>query len=101
MLTCFSKQYLGVECPGCGIQRSAISLFRGDILDSLALYPALIPFGIFCVIGILALFKSARVSAKWVVIMGIVTVIIMLTQYVLKITGNAPWYYEAATHFHL
>jgi hypothetical protein len=101
MLTCFSKQYLGVECPGCGIQRSAISLLRGDLLDSLALYPALIPFGIFCVVGILSLFKSARVSAKWVVITGIITTVIMLVQYVLKMTGNAPWYDHAAACFHV
>lgn len=95
-----SKEYFGVECPGCGIQRSAISLLRGDILDSLALYPALIPFIVFSVIGIMSLFKTFKVSTKWVIATAIITVVIMLGQYILKIAGLAPWYYEAAAHFH-
>lgn len=99
MLTCFSKQYFGVECPGCGIQRSALSMLRGDFLESLALYPALIPFILFSVVGILSLFKTFKINTRWVLILAIITTVIMLTQYVLKMTGNAPWYYEAAANF--
>jgi hypothetical protein len=43
MLTCPSKKWLHLECPGCGLQRSAIALFRGDLHTSLSLYPATIP----------------------------------------------------------
>jgi len=43
MLTCPSKRWLHVECPGCGLQRSLIALFRGDLHTSLGLYPATIP----------------------------------------------------------
>lgn len=43
MLTCPSKKWLHLECPGCGLQRSVIALFRGDIGTSLHLYPATIP----------------------------------------------------------
>lgn len=41
--TCFYKKFLGVECPGCGMQRSFMELLRGNIAESLALFPALIP----------------------------------------------------------
>jgi hypothetical protein len=43
MLTCPSKKWLHLECPGCGLQRSVIALFRGDLHTSLSLYPATIP----------------------------------------------------------
>ncbi len=43
-LPCFYKQYLGVECPGCGFQWALIELLKGNILGSFFIYPALIPF---------------------------------------------------------
>jgi hypothetical protein len=43
MLSCPSKKYLHIECPGCGLQRSFIALLNGDIQSSLHLYPATIP----------------------------------------------------------
>ena len=42
-LACFYKSTLGVECPGCGIQRALIALLRGEVIESLKLFPALIP----------------------------------------------------------
>ncbi len=101
MLTCLSKEYFGVECPGCGAQRSLVCLFRGDILDSIALYPALIPFFIFFTMAVLTLIKPVKLSPKWVLVAALITFGIMIIHHILKITGNAPWYYEAANHFHL
>lgn len=43
MLPCPVKSLFGVDCPGCGMQRSFIELMKGNIADSLLLYPALIP----------------------------------------------------------
>ena len=34
MLTCFYKQTFGLDCPGCGMQRSIISLLKGDFAQS-------------------------------------------------------------------
>lgn len=99
MLTCFSKKYLGIECPGCGIQRSTISLLRGDFLDSLALYPALIPFILLCAIGFLSFFKMFKINVKIVIALAIISVLIMVGHYILKITDNAPWYTHAAACF--
>ncbi len=101
MLTCFSKYYFGIECPGCGVQRSFICLIRGDFMDSLALYPALLPFILFSVVGTLSLFKNIHINSKWIVGLALGTTIIMLGHYVLKVTGNAPWYDHAAACFHL
>jgi len=43
MLPCPSKTFLGLECPGCGLQRSFLALVKGQVLESIKLYPALIP----------------------------------------------------------
>lgn len=47
MLTCPSKHFFYVDCPGCGLQRSFISLLNGDLVKSIQLYPATIPI-LFC-----------------------------------------------------
>jgi hypothetical protein len=46
MLPCMSKQLIGMDCPGCGIQRSISFLLEGNISDSFLIYPGLFP-GIF------------------------------------------------------
>lgn len=43
LLPCFYKQYFGIDCPGCGMQRAFIHLLKGNISESIQLYPALIP----------------------------------------------------------
>ena len=43
MLPCLSKQITGMDCPGCGIQRSISLLLEGEIVQSFLMYPALLP----------------------------------------------------------
>lgn len=42
MIPCLYKKIFGVECPGCGMQRAIIALFKGNFQDSFSLYPPLI-----------------------------------------------------------
>ena len=49
MITCPSKHLFRFDCPGCGLQRSFISLLEGDLVKSFQLYPATIPI-LFCLI---------------------------------------------------
>lgn len=55
MFPCLFKQTLHLDCPGCGFQRSALALLRGDLLQSLQLYPALIPIVSLLIITVLHL----------------------------------------------
>ena len=43
MFSCPSKTHLGIECPGCGLQRSLLLLMKGEFYESLRIYPATIP----------------------------------------------------------
>jgi len=49
MLTCPSKHFFRIDCPGCGFQRSIIALLEGNFSKSFHLYPATVPI-LFCFI---------------------------------------------------
>ena len=42
-MACFYKKHFGIDCPGCGFQRSLIHLLKGDFAESFHMYPALLP----------------------------------------------------------
>lgn len=41
MLPCFTKQYLGIDCMGCGIQRSLALILNGEFVAAFKMYPAI------------------------------------------------------------
>ncbi|HEY4196322.1 MAG TPA: DUF2752 domain-containing protein [Mucilaginibacter sp.] len=43
LVTCPFKKLTGIDCPGCGFQRSTLALLKGNIRESIHLYPATIP----------------------------------------------------------
>src|SRR6185312_3674169 len=47
LLPCPFKYLTGIDCPGCGFQRSVIALIQGNLHKSLQLYPAAIPLLLF------------------------------------------------------
>ena len=67
-LTCPSKLLFHFDCPGCGMQRSIFALLEGNLMESLRLYPAMIP--IFSLLLYTALhlklrFSNGAVVIKW------------------------------------
>ena len=43
MLPCAYKQIFGLNCPMCGFQRSLIELLKGNVFESIIIFPALLP----------------------------------------------------------
>ncbi len=84
-LPCFYKHYLGVNCPGCGMQSAFILLLKGKFLESIITYPALLP--IFFMMGylILHLFFNFKKGAFILKISFIFTVVIMVLNYMIKL----------------
>lgn len=41
MLPCLNKQLFGIDCPGCGMQRSVALLLKGDFVAAFKMYPAI------------------------------------------------------------
>jgi hypothetical protein len=52
LLPCPFKYLTGIDCPGCGFQRSVIALLQGDLHKSFSLYPAAIPLLLFFTYGL-------------------------------------------------
>jgi len=52
LLPCPFKYLTGIDCPGCGFQRSVVALMQGDMHTSFSLYPAAIPLLLFFAYGI-------------------------------------------------
>lgn len=85
MLPCMSKQLLGMDCPGCGLQRAVALLLQGEIAASFLMYPGLFPMmGLFLFIGADRIFRfpsGQRITAA----LGILTVFAILLNFALKI----------------
>ncbi|MFA7446524.1 MAG: DUF2752 domain-containing protein, partial [Flavobacteriaceae bacterium] len=41
MLPCMNKKLFGIDCMGCGIQRSVALLLRGEFVEAFYMYPAI------------------------------------------------------------
>lgn len=52
LIPCPFKAITGIDCPGCGFQRSVIALIQGDINTSLTLYPAALPILVAFALGL-------------------------------------------------
>lgn len=90
LLPCPFKYLFGIDCPGCGFQRSAIALFSGNLAKSIQLYPATIPVlmaAIFLLMAHKLPLKNPKVVKKSVYIT--VSALIMLS-YSLKLMHTYP-----------
>lgn len=85
MLPCLNKKFFGIDCPGCGLQRSVIFVAKGNFEDAFAIYPAiytLILFGFFVIYNY---FSKNKINQKVIYGLGILNVIIILTNYFNKL----------------
>ncbi len=82
---CFYKKYFGIECPGCGMQRSFIALLKGDFVESLILFPALLPTISLVVYLFLHLIFKFRNGATILKILFIINTSIVVLSYIYKL----------------
>lgn len=87
MLPCLSKQVFGIDCPGCGLQRSVILLLNGKFAESFFMYPGLFPmlalFG-FLAAGRFIAFKRANTIT---ILLAVITVMTILTNFIIKLVN--------------
>lgn len=82
---CFYKKYLGIECPGCGMQRSFIELLKGNFIESLILFPALIPTIVLILFLISHLIFKFKNGASILKILFIINTSIVVLNYIYKL----------------
>jgi hypothetical protein len=79
---CFYKKYLGVDCPGCGMQRALIALLKGNFWGSLQIYPALIPILLLILILILHLIFKFKRGTLYIKILFVISVVLIVFNYI-------------------
>ena len=84
MLPCLTKKFLGHDCPGCGLQRSALLLIKGHFVEAFQMYPAIYPM--LLLLGFLVLKKLVNVPHENTVtfVLLLVTALFILTNFILK-----------------
>ena len=88
MLPCLNKQLFGIDCPGCGIQRSLVHIVQGEFIAAFHMYPAiytLLFFGGFVVLNLKMRFKYAQ---KIILIFAILNVLIIIGSYIMKMIST-------------
>ena len=84
MLPCFSKKIYGIDCPGCGLQRSVAFLVQGDFAAAWDIYPAIftiIPLFLFFIADFFFTFKYVN---KIITMLAIASASLILTNYIFK-----------------
>ena len=88
LLACPFKSFTGIDCPGCGIQRSIIAIFQGNFFSSVKFYPATLP--IFALLGLTAIHLKLELKNGALLIKSLyigITLIIIFN-YIYKIFTN-------------
>jgi hypothetical protein len=87
MLPCMNKSLFGVDCIGCGAQRSILLLINGEFIKAFYQFPAIYTtILLFIFIG-LHLINKKRDYQKIIIALAIINTIIMIISYIYKITN--------------
>lgn len=84
MLPCLNKKLLGLDCPGCGMQRSVDLLLHGEFMAAFKMYPAiytLIPL-LFLITG--SKVFNMKVDNRFIIALSIASVALILINFILK-----------------
>jgi hypothetical protein len=87
LLKCSFKEYLGVECLGCGTQRSFLALVKGDIVQSFIYNPGVILILFTFILSFVSYKYFPKISAKIIITSFSITVVAMTVSYILKIAS--------------
>lgn len=85
MLPCFFVKYFHMECPGCGTQRAFAALVQGEIMQSVKLYPALLPYMFTLLLLSLQLLFKWRSGGLVVMYSFLISTAVMVVSYLTKL----------------
>ena len=92
MIPCSWKEQFGVDCPSCGAQRSFIELLGGDLLESILLFPALIPFLGMVVFTALHFIFKFKHGARVILVLFVLCIFLMLLNFVIKLINGSAFH---------
>ena len=84
MLPCINKKIFGIDCLGCGLQRSILLILKGDYIEAFYMYPAVYTLIVLLAFVIVNYRKKFKNSKKIITTLVILNSIIIVTSYVIK-----------------
>jgi hypothetical protein len=84
MIPCLTKTLFGVECFGCGFQRSLVLLIKGQFAEAFWMYPAVYPMLIFGFLVVISKFYPFKYQQQSIQIFGILSVVTIVTNFIIK-----------------
>ncbi|WP_459212960.1 DUF2752 domain-containing protein [Aquimarina rhabdastrellae] len=84
LLQCPIKSTIGMNCLGCGLQRSFLLLLEGNLSASFVMYPALIPMILMLGFLLLHIIYNFKKGAKILKFFYILNSIIIVINYIIK-----------------
>ena len=84
MLPCLNKKIFGFDCPGCGFQRSAVMVSKGEFKGAFEMFPAIYTTITFILAVIIHFLVKKKITSKILIILAILNVSVIIIAYVLK-----------------
>ncbi|WP_366892372.1 DUF2752 domain-containing protein [uncultured Aquimarina sp.] len=84
MFPCLNKKLFGVDCLGCGLQRSVVLLFKGEFVAAFQMYPAIYPLLILLFFLGFNFFIKFKQDSLVKVVLTIISVLTMVVSYLIK-----------------
>jgi len=88
LLTCPFKKFSGLDCPGCGFQRSVLALLQGDLVKSFKFYPPTLPIIVLLLFTLIHLKFDFKNGALFIKILYISITFIVVINYIYKIVNH-------------
>jgi hypothetical protein len=85
MLPCLNKKLFGVDCLGCGMQRSLLHIAKGEFVEAFKMYPAIYTILLFFILVAYNFFFKKKVNSKIIYSLAILNIIIIIISYIYKI----------------
>ena len=87
LIPCFNKKLFGVECLGCGFQRSVLHLLKGEFAEAFHLYPAIYTLLLFLIFIILNLKFKFKHRKKIIQVLAIINILVIVISYIIKMNS--------------
>ena len=84
MLPCLNKKLLGIECLGCGMQRSVALIIHGDFIAAFKMYPAIYTLILLFGFVILNTYKNFKFANKVIITLVVINLLLIIGNYILK-----------------
>lgn len=84
MIPCVNKKIFGVECLGCGMQRSFVHVFTGEFAAAFKVYPAIYTILLLLAVIFVNFFVKFKFDFQIKIGLIVLNAIVMVVSYFIK-----------------